>query len=410
VTVVLYVLLALAVLALTIQVLAQLAVFSLVGQGRTGESQRTWGVSVLKPLKGTDPKLEDNLRTILEQDWDKLQIVFGAEAPDDPALAVVRRLVPQYPHVATRIVTLPPRLGLNPKVNLCAELARHAHHDLVIISDSSVVAPKNYVRSLVNCFSLPNTGLVSSPLVGFGAASPGGAVDNLMLNLFILRGVCFTKLFAGHSCVIGKSMMFRLSELERLGGWRPVADVLAEDYVLGRLFRQAGFEVRLCSERLPTRTHCARVKDSVQRHLRWCQMRRRTSAVAYLTELVSNVSVWGSALLVVSLLSGAQLPMVACAALLLASKVAIDLFSVLWLAPQQLSLQLLALIPLAEFLNFWAWAQGAVKRTVEWRGDRFLIGAQTELSQFVEQDDCRASDANARAPHARMLHSAFVRR
>src|SRR5690606_10274809 len=139
--------------------------------------------------------------------------------------------------------------------------------------------------------------------VGFGETTTGGVIDNLMLNLFVLRAICFTKLFARHSCVVGKSMMFRLSDLRRLGGWRVVADVLAEDYVLGRLFRRAGFDVRLCADALPTRTHCEALADGLGRHVRWCQMRRRTSTIAYMAELGANVSVWALSLVALAVRS-----------------------------------------------------------------------------------------------------------
>lgn len=376
---VLCILLALAVSALAIQVFAQLAVLCLVGKRRTATVPHHWGVTVLKPLKGADPELERNLQSIFEQDWPRLELVFGSADPGDPALEVVRRVAARYPQVPTRIVTSALSLGLNPKVNLCAQLARHASHDLVIISDASVVAPNDYVRSMVQCFSRPNTGLVSSPLVGFGETNAGSAVDNLILNLFILRAICFTKLFARHSCVIGKSMMFRLSDLKRLGGWREVADVLAEDYVLGRLFRRAGFDVRLCSRLLSTRTHCRSWRESVERHIRWCQMRRRTSAVAYMAELGSNVSVW-ALVLVVAAASSAHGEFLLSGLLLLVAKVALDLALMLWLSPRRPSLRLIHWTLLADFLNLWVWLQGAVKRTIDWRGTRLYIGAQTKLA------------------------------
>lgn len=377
-TLALCILLAFGVSALGIQVLAQLSVFWLVGRKRSGPLHHHWGVSVLKPLKGADHDLERNLRSVFEQDWPRMELVVGSEDPRDPALAVARRVANDYPHVRCRIVTSSLSLGLNPKVNLCAQLARYASHDLVIVSDASVVAPKHYVRSMVRAFGIPNTGLVASPLVGFGETTTGGVVDNLMLNLFVLRAICFTKLFARHSCVIGKSMMFRLSDLRRLGGWRVVADVLAEDYVLGRLFRRAGFDVRLCAEALPTRTHCEALGDGLNRHVRWCQMRRRTSAVAYLAEAGANVSVWALALVAVAFVLGRP-DFAATGALLLGAKVVLDLVSILWLSPRQLSGQRVCWVLVADLLNFWVWLLGAVRRTVDWRGTRLLIGAQTRL-------------------------------
>jgi len=394
VTLVLCILLAVGLIALGIQVLAQLSVFWLVGRKRSAPLHHHWGVSVLKPLKGADHALEQNLRSIFEQDWPRMELVFGSEDPEDAALAVVQKVARDYPTMPCRIVTSALSLGLNPKVNLCAQLARYASYDLVVVSDASVVAPKTYVRSMVRAFGKPNTGLVSSPLLGFGETSTGGVVDNLILNLFVLRAICFTKLFARHNCVIGKSMMFRLSDLRRLGGWAVVADVLAEDYVLGRLFRRAGFDVRLCPEVLPTRTHCSALGDGLNRHVRWCQMRRRTSAVAYVAELGVNASLWALALVVVALVAS-RLDFASAGALLLGAKVVLDLVSMLWLSPRQLSGQRVCWVILADFLNFWVWLLGAVKRTVDWRGTRLCIGAQTRLARL---DAPRTADSRIAEP------------
>ena len=76
----------------------------------------TKGLSVLKPLCGADPSLEDNLRSFFEQDHPKFELVFGAQRADEPALEVVRRLQAEYPLVASTIVVHDFAEGLNPKV------------------------------------------------------------------------------------------------------------------------------------------------------------------------------------------------------------------------------------------------------------------------------------------------------
>ena len=54
-------------------------------------------VTVLKPLCGAEPGLYPHLRSFCQQDYRKFQIVFGVRDPADPALAVVRRLVAEFP-------------------------------------------------------------------------------------------------------------------------------------------------------------------------------------------------------------------------------------------------------------------------------------------------------------------------
>ena len=74
-------------------------------------------VSVLKPLCGADDDLEANLETFFRQDHRPLELVFGVEGGDDPAVPVVQRLRIRYPEVPCRLVVHDGRRGLNPKVS-----------------------------------------------------------------------------------------------------------------------------------------------------------------------------------------------------------------------------------------------------------------------------------------------------
>src|SRR5271169_2714837 len=75
-------------------------------------------VSILKPLKGTDPDIYESFRSHCLQDYPaEYEIIFGVSDPDDPAIASVQKLQREFPHRAIRLVVAPNKLGANVNVS-----------------------------------------------------------------------------------------------------------------------------------------------------------------------------------------------------------------------------------------------------------------------------------------------------
>lgn len=245
-------------------------------------------VSILKPLKGVDADLKENLRSIFRIDYPRFEVILGTEDADDPALLVAQRVAAEFPQVRAVILSSSTAIGFNPKVNNLANLALRARHSLLLISDSNVRVPGDYLSDLVAHRARAGGGLVWSLFRGVNGRGLGGLLESQQLNGPVMGGVSALMRPLRIPCCVGKSMLLHREELEAIGGFRFLGQFLAEDQVcaeeLARLGRPVTVSGNLIDNHLGRRT----LKEFVGRHLRWARLRRHVNFGGYLGEALLN--------------------------------------------------------------------------------------------------------------------------
>ncbi len=103
-------------------------------------------VSILKPLKGTDPEIYESFRSHCLQDYPEYEIIFGVSDPADPAVTSVEQLQREFPNLSIRLMVCPNKLGANVKVSNLEQMVQMARYGHLIVNDSDIRVERDYLQ------------------------------------------------------------------------------------------------------------------------------------------------------------------------------------------------------------------------------------------------------------------------
>ena len=118
-------------------------------------------VSVLKPVHGLEPNLEENLESFFRQDFPNFELIFCARQASDPGLQMAQRLSLKYPNVNVRILTVGEPPWTNAKLYSLEKMWKESAHELLVISDSDVRVAPDYLQEIVKPFADPKVGMTT---------------------------------------------------------------------------------------------------------------------------------------------------------------------------------------------------------------------------------------------------------
>lgn len=220
-------------------------------------------VTILKPLHGSEPRLATNLATFLAQDYGaEVQVVCGVQDPKDPAIDAVAGLPVDLVVDATRH-------GSNAKVSNLINMMAAAKHDVLVLSDSDMVAPSGYLSQVVATLAEPGVGVVTCFYTGRGDAGFWSRLAALAIEAgFLPSGLYASRLGLAQPCM-GSTIALTRETLARIGGLDPVADVLADDYALGEAVVALGLRVAVAPPILVHACTEASLGELAAHELRW---------------------------------------------------------------------------------------------------------------------------------------------
>lgn len=252
-------------------------------------------ISVLKPLHGEEPMLEQALLGFITQDYPLLQIVFGVQSATDPAIAVVERLRRRFPERDLCLVVDPTPHGQNRKIGNLINMLPHAVHDLLVVSDSDIHVAPDYLRQVARSFiDDANVGLVTTLYHGIPASqSLSRRLAAGQINHNFLPGVLLSRLLGRQDC-LGSTMALHRRTLEAIGGLPMLSAHVADDSVLGKLVRGQGRTIAIAPSLTATTVAESGSADLLAHELRWGRTVRAVEPLGYALSAVQFPLFWAS--------------------------------------------------------------------------------------------------------------------
>jgi ceramide glucosyltransferase len=355
-------------------VLALTAVLIWRLQNRTKASASLPPVTVLKPLCGAEPGLYENLRSFCQQDYPEFQIVFGVSDAADPALAVVARLIAEFPAIPIDVVVNPQQHGSNRKISSLINMLEKARYDVLVMADSDACVGPDYLASVTVPLLDRKVGLVTCLYHGQPTQPIWSRLGAMYINEWYMPSVLLAWLFGHQSYVSGQTLCLRRETLLAFGGLRRIANHLADDYELGQLVRGLGLQIVLSSYMIKAEHHEPTLASLMRHELRWM----RTLYVLRPWSFRFIFFTFSLPLALLGLLLGApepyfpsivwplfQITVIARLALHFAHR----------LRDSRSALTDLWLLPIRDLLICWVWCRSFFTSRFTWRGSDFGVDA-----------------------------------
>lgn len=330
-------------------------------------------VTVLKPLHGMEPLLEECLESFFRQDYPAYELIFGARTGSDPALAVVESLRRKYPDIPARIVLSGEPAYPNAKVYLMEKMAPQASYPTLVITDSDVRVTRDYLQQVVSPMLDASVGMVTCLYRGVSTGGFWSRLEALGMSIEMSSGVVVADLLEGMKFALGPTMVIRKDVLEGWGGFGVLRDYCADDFVMGALTAESGKTVVLSHHVIDHIVLNRTARQSLLHQLRWMKSSRFSRRLGHLGTGLTFAMPFGLLGLAAGWISGNWTLGLGLLGTAFANRV-VQAMVVGWgVTRDRYSALYCWLYPFRDLLGFILWCGSFSGSEIVWRGERYRL-------------------------------------
>ena len=343
------------------------------GQSQTSDTGFTPGVSCLKPIKGLDIEAYENYASFCRQDYPEYEVVFCVD-PDDAALAILEKLIRDFPNCRIRLIFGSGRDAVNDKVARLERLTKEAKYDVFVITDGDVRVRPDYLRTVVAPFRDPNLGAATCLYKSTRETTLTQALQSISMTSDFFAGILVAWCLDGVKFTLSQSILTTRRHIEGFGGYKVLENRPADDLYIGRFASEQGLKTKLLPYVVESVADFHSLRELLIKRVRWMTVMRHMRPWGHLGLLftwglpwaLAAVAAHPTALVAMGYLGGYLL----CRIL------------VTWMigirAMKQVGIwKRIPLIPLWDLMAFCIWIVSFTQRTIRWRGvDYFLRQGQ----------------------------------
>jgi ceramide glucosyltransferase len=246
-------------------------------------------VTILKPLYGREPRLDECLNSFCAQDYAApVQIVFGLHDRADPALPVAQSVKASHASLPAVIVIDGRSHGINAKVSNLINMTAAAEHEILIAADSDILVKEDYTSRIVRLLQKPGAGAVTVLYHGEATETPWSRIAALLINTHFLPNVLVgTALNLAKPC-FGSTIALRRKTLRAIGGFEAFSNQLADDYLIGEAVRRLDQRVEIGSFSVAHVCHEESLRDLLNHQLRWARTIKAIDLPGYVGSFIAQ--------------------------------------------------------------------------------------------------------------------------